>query len=339
MKPAKAAVSPASPTVQAAVKIARSPIRLKATGPRTTAGKKRSRANALKSGVFSKMFLPNESPTDYRSLEEGMKDYFQPQGVAEETLVQELAMITWRKRRIIVAENAEMLKSHKFYTVDSILDQRIEAWDLLRAGETRGGVLRHRKNVFVTRQAIASLELFREAFAQVGFQKGKDPWFLRRMYGLDSDDGAPWGLFRWFVTFCDVATAETPPDDPEDLKQTMLKNIGPELRQLKELQKIQECEEERLRVGEAAAIIPDQAVMDRFIRYEAYLRREFNRTLANLERLQRIRLGQPVLQPIRVDVGPQHDYTTCIVITVGNKQKCKTNLSKYRKISHIQVSS
>lgn len=41
---------------------------------------------------------------------------------------------------------------------------------------------------------------------------------------------------------------------------------------------------------------------DRLLRYETHLSREFDRTLAQLERLQRIRLGQPVPPPINLNV-------------------------------------
>lgn len=42
--------------------------------------------------------------------------------------------------------------------------------------------------------------------------------------------------------------------------------------------------------------------MDRILRYEASLERAFDRALAQLERLQRMRLGQPVAPPIKVNL-------------------------------------
>ena len=38
-------------------------------------------------------------------------------------------------------------------------------------------------------------------------------------------------------------------------------------------------------------------------RYESNLLRDFDRTLSQLERLQRIRLGQPVPPPIKLDIS------------------------------------
>jgi hypothetical protein len=42
---------------------------------------------------------------------------------------------------------------------------------------------------------------------------------------------------------------------------------------------------------------------DEFIRYEVNLERAIDRTLAQLERLQRMRLGQPVLPPVKVELS------------------------------------
>ncbi len=44
-----------------------------------------------------------------------------------------------------------------------------------------------------------------------------------------------------------------------------------------------------------------QEVVDRLQRYEGSLERSFDRTLSQLERLQRLRLGQPVLPALKKD--------------------------------------
>ena len=53
----------------------------------------------------------------------------------------------------------------------------------------------------------------------------------------------------------------------------------------------------------AGARVPSQEVSDRLLRYDAHLSREFDRTLSQLERLQRMRRGQPVLPPVKVDLS------------------------------------
>jgi hypothetical protein len=59
-------------------------------------------------------------------------------------------------------------------------------------------------------------------------------------------------------------------------------------------------QKEKAQYQTSAAVIPGQEVSDRLIRYEAHLSREFDRTLNQLERLQRIRKGQPL--PPQFDV-------------------------------------
>ena len=49
---------------------------------------------------------------------------------------------------------------------------------------------------------------------------------------------------------------------------------------------------------------PTNEGTERLLRYEAHLSREFDRTLSQLERLQRMRKGQQVLPPIKVEVSP-----------------------------------
>ena len=46
--------------------------------------------------------------------------------------------------------------------------------------------------------------------------------------------------------------------------------------------------------------VPDTPTLDRLLRYEASLDRSFDRTLTQLERLQRMRLGQSVLPKLEV---------------------------------------
>ena len=52
-----------------------------------------------------------------------------------------------------------------------------------------------------------------------------------------------------------------------------------------------------------AALVPRQEAADRLLRYEGTLERAFDRTLAQLERLQRLRLGQPVPPALKLDIS------------------------------------
>lgn len=66
-----------------------------------------TRFNALRHGVLSRYtVLPWESADEYRALVSALAAEHMPQGPTEEHLVEELAGILWRKRRLRLAEAA-----------------------------------------------------------------------------------------------------------------------------------------------------------------------------------------------------------------------------------------
>src|SRR5579863_6378262 len=99
-----------------------------ATGPRTPQGKNRSKSNASKHGILSSVVvLPDESRPDYESLLGGFRESLQPVGSLEEILVEKLANLLWRHRRLICAEGAEIRKKREFLEWDAEHEQRREA--------------------------------------------------------------------------------------------------------------------------------------------------------------------------------------------------------------------
>jgi hypothetical protein len=183
----------------------------KSTGPRTPQGKERSKFNARKHGLFSKaVLLKDESRAEYDALLNGLMEDFCPQGKLETVLVENLAVLIWRKRRLIQVESAQ-------------ISNRIAKG--LADGEDD-------KNITVRFNVMGS------------------------------------------------SPEEYPVPDPKASTET-----------------------QKPKFNAAATRIPSQEASDRLIRYEAHLSREFDRTLSQLERLQRIRKGQPVLPPIKVEVS------------------------------------
>src|SRR5215217_3040876 len=66
-----------------------------------------TRFNALKHGILSRYtVLPWEDAEEYRAVIAALTAEHQPQGPTEEHLVEELAGILWRKRRLRLAEAA-----------------------------------------------------------------------------------------------------------------------------------------------------------------------------------------------------------------------------------------
>jgi hypothetical protein len=77
------------------------------TLPAETGGTDITRFNALRHGVLSRYtVLPWESTDEYRAVVEALVAEHGPQGPTEEHLVEEIAGILWRKRRLRLAEAA-----------------------------------------------------------------------------------------------------------------------------------------------------------------------------------------------------------------------------------------
>ena len=75
--------------------------------PAETGGTDVTRFNALKHGILSRYtILPWEDADEYRTLVAALVAEHGPQGPTEEHLVEELASILWRKRRLHLAEAA-----------------------------------------------------------------------------------------------------------------------------------------------------------------------------------------------------------------------------------------
>ncbi len=165
-----------------------------ATGPRTPEGKQRSKYNALKHGIFSNALLPD---LEYKVLIDGLVCDLLPVGKLEEVLVEKLATLFWRLRRLLGAESAETAK-----TIESI---------------------KHKS--------------YDEIMPPSPFARDSKAFQLMKQH------------------------------------------------------------------ASIAALVPPEGVSERLLRYEASLERSIDRTLNQLERRQRMRLGQPVPPTLKVELS------------------------------------
>jgi hypothetical protein len=63
--------------------------------------------NAMKHGILSKLtVLAHENQTEFAGLLAALIEEHRPAGMTERHLVEELAAIIWRKRRVLLAEGA-----------------------------------------------------------------------------------------------------------------------------------------------------------------------------------------------------------------------------------------
>ena len=279
--------------------------RTRASGPRTAIGKQRSRLNAQTHGIFSRgRLVGDESPREFTFLLEGLLDDLKPEGTLERILVDQLATILWRRRRVIRAEAAEIDKAIHSSVLDTYMAQSKEVWECSRSGETTGGMLKHEENQLILREAIFMLTVVRCGLEKFGFRG--DPWILRKLYGLDHDDAAPMGsVFHLYLSLSKPAeenpTGDGGAESEQDRKNKMLKVLDDEIKRLEDLREVSLalCIK-RIQYDKLTHLVPPPAVSERLLRYETHLSREFDRTLSQLDHLQRMRLGQPVLPPVNV---------------------------------------
>ena len=80
---------------------------LLSTGPRSLAGKARSRMNAVSHGLTAQQtLLPGEDPAEYEGLRRSMFNSLRPDGALENQLVERIASLSWRLRRFAAIEVA-----------------------------------------------------------------------------------------------------------------------------------------------------------------------------------------------------------------------------------------
>lgn len=79
----------------------------KSTGPITQAGKARASKNATKHGLLAKdLIITGERRQDYNQLINGLIESHQPANLAEQLLVEKMAVTLWKQRRLIRVETA-----------------------------------------------------------------------------------------------------------------------------------------------------------------------------------------------------------------------------------------
>jgi len=184
----------------------------KAGGPRTIEGKKRSRRNSTKHGIFSDIaLLDGESSAKYNSLWNGLREAFQPIGKLEEILVEDLAINRWKRRRLIQAERAEIRKATEFLqwqqqTREREEVDRIDKVDLFTRLEGQDGLFSRTDNLLVVKRCLDLLAELREQFARNGFNEN-DTAILAKIYGNAYVTNLGDNLYREYKLWLDTAEA------------------------------------------------------------------------------------------------------------------------------------
>lgn len=300
----------------------------KSTGPRTAAGKARSRLNALKHGILASEAVIRagegaEEAVAFERLLEALREDLAPSGALEELLVEKLAVITWRWRRVLrfelgaIRERAdEAVSAWRKAQWEAYCEKR-RLWEAYgrSLGEPEPAEWRHTEDLAfeaeLEEEYLAAVsgedpmakpsEALVHALARVAEQhklpvkrllgfKGRGEW-----WEFDPDDA--WaqspegreGLRRLFEALCRTWEVE-PPEAWERLRNHYAYRLESARKALERRRQ----EEERVRM---LAAVPDEQALERVLRYEAHLAREFARTLDQLEKARGLSAGAGMERP------------------------------------------
>lgn len=292
-------------------------------GPRTPQGKERSRRNAQKHGVFSKVvLLVDESKSDFDSMLNGLREDYRPDGSIEEILVEKLATLVWRQRRALIAEAAEIRKSREFLDWDKHRQEIAKADEqarkeviesVERLGDSEFEITRNVGLVWQIDNAVIldrCLELLRSALERVKsgglFTETReiDPIF-ESVYGSSELRHLSDTLYKEFLAWRSAGIAWHAEGNifPEREITKMARKIEAEIKRLEQYKaKLSAFEAKRIEIEALRQAVPDSPGLERLMRYETSLERQFDRTLNQLERIQRMRKGQNIPPPIKLDV-------------------------------------
>jgi hypothetical protein len=277
----------------------------KSTGPATPQGRAISRMNALKHAILSREALVRglhirESAQELRDLHQRFLLELNPVGPVEEMLVDQIVTAHWRWRRALKAESGEIALS-----VDG------GRW------ERRPSLDDELRRVMMLPSPVSGLEESSTGLSLLACLLGRlrdlvqlegelTPSAIRQL--KDSLGGHPNPLTRSL----DELRLRLQ-DNPERLQPEALRerNQSRALRFLEEkLERLasqkedcakREAIEEESR--QAASALPAMPVLQKIIGYETRLERQLYRAMTQLERLQRLRRGEAVPPPLKLEVA------------------------------------
>jgi hypothetical protein len=287
----------------------------KAGGPRSRAGKRQSSRNAIKHGVFSEVLvLPGESGKEYRSLIRNLCETLQPEGGLEKLLVEKLAALAWRYRRLLIAEGAETRHGADFWEWDKQNRERKESAnractvDIEHLLEPDPGMISRIEDPETLTGCLELLRDLRQEIESCGLDSERNEAVMQKIYGPPTEAGKT--LFNTYLVWLETSSASEEERTreryatPEECKDNILSAIDKEIQRLRKYQRRHaSVESQRAELEALRRTIPESERLDRLLRYEASLERAFDRTLSQLERVQRLRRGQWVAPRVEVDVN------------------------------------
>lgn len=294
-------------------------------GRHTAPSRARSRFNALKHGVLAAAaVLGDESPQEYAELVAELARVLQPEGRLEEALVEKIASTLWRYRRLLQSESAEIsaLRLHEGKTLlDDIRSQMFAGG--MSSGSLQWAILT--RNVPALLADLEDLKRLAHRVSDEGLDWERDRETLERIFGkrtarekpiLQSEDAPDPEVPSLHVAAEPDATIlgtylqlvrESEGQGRAARREAAEQLAGKLLDMVSAIEPDAHAAVERSRrhseLRRIRALVPPDKAAEKLIRYEAHLDRVLDRALTQLERLQRLRRGQPVPPPLKVELS------------------------------------
>jgi hypothetical protein len=253
--------------------------------------------------------MEDEPRKQFYSLLRGFQEDFQPKGTLENLLVEKLASLAWRYRRMLTVERVEIRMGMRFnsLTAQQESQDREEAAVLFDPMKRFGpGLISRWENPLIRKRIVQLLETIHISVESRGFVSEFDYPLMKMIYG----EGVLYPLGMEYVscsrkeTVVEGKKSEGPDLSPKVGKAKFLEILEKEIDHLKHFSNLsKDMSAGQRTLEEKCSGVPEAPRLDRMLRYEAALDRAFDRTLSQLERLQRIRKGQPVPPTLNVNVS------------------------------------
>jgi hypothetical protein len=273
---------------------------LRSTGPRTPAGKAASRVNAVKHGLRSHevVILNREDAAEFEALFQELCDDWSPQGHTESELVRELAIAEWRLRRARRAEQAE-IRAQLDEVSAKDPDEAIRDANALFPSSLPKILKKSVTGIDYLQRAIVNARAELQRDGEVSEETCKE---LTRLFG-DAPGNPAVLLGIWFHS--ESEDTSPLPDGPKpDKKAAALEELGNCFSDLERLKiKVRRQEKAQREIDMEICGVPSGPVADRTQRYETAIKRELQRTIELLERLQRRRRGEPPGPTVNVNLS------------------------------------
>jgi hypothetical protein len=278
----------------------------RSTGPTSKKGKSISRLNAVKHGLLANQvvvrgYFQEESRHEFKQLCHEYHESLAPCGPLEEMLVGQIVMAIWRLRRVRMAEAGEIATN----VDDAWWNPRQPPWKI------GNGYKQNAVHTRLTdyRNSIEGIEFVIECLQQLRSDietAGQVTEQLLKKLGHYPD--GPNDIVCKLAAFLDTLKSNPQNLSPEEMRAQHLQQTLAYLdAQISEFDKLIATRQEQIDVEDAmrhaVALLPSSEVLEKIVRYESALQRQLNRSMNQLERLQRRRLGENVPPPVVMDVS------------------------------------